>query len=108
MSLFWIVPKSNLTVCLIPLKLLGLIPCALVWFPDRLSFLLAGDYFFLNSQKSLTLMHIVRLLTFFLELLSRIEVNLPIAFTAIHFSAIMAQFSIQRIWVQITCKTHKK
>ena len=37
-------------------------------------------------------MHIVRLLTFFLELLSRIEVNLPIAFTAIHFSALMAQF----------------
>ena len=33
MSLFWIVPKSNLTVCLIPLKQLGLIPCALVWFP---------------------------------------------------------------------------
>ena len=36
MSLFWIVPKSNLTVCLIPLNQLGLIPCALVWFPDLL------------------------------------------------------------------------
>ena len=30
-----VVPKSNLTVCLIPLNQLGLIPCALVWFPDQ-------------------------------------------------------------------------
>ena len=35
MSLFWIVPSSNLKVFLSPSTPLGLIPCALVGFPPK-------------------------------------------------------------------------
>ena len=39
MSLIWSVPKSNLKVFLSPLNQLGLIPCALVGFPEALPYL---------------------------------------------------------------------